>query len=541
MDDERAKDLLMNLLERAMTGERTFLTSREVEALKSLLLKEAEQPDTQSVPVPPPSVPQPSKNMAAKTYKLALDLGSAENEDLNSIVCVDFGTSFSKAFATVKKAGGSRYVDLPIGDGSSGSRLTTPSELLVADGKIFFGARARQYVEDTQTSTEAIIDSIKQFITLGKEVSKLGAARLPAIQDKNGSLTQRDVLVLYLAHLMHLTETALAGAGLPRNLLRRFAHPAWKDHSREENAKEMRRLMAEAIVLARSVGTDLADVMDLASALTLLEQLKTLSEELLPVRLIGEPVREATAAGAGALLSTPENTRQAYLIVDVGAGTTDVAGFLCVNNPNWDQARVFEISTAATAMNKAGNMLDQILHKYILDKSSLTQDTTEYRSASLDIRRQRRALKEQLFADGRLVVVLPTDEAVEVEIAAFLNLPQMRDFSKTLHDLVAGSAAIVAGSASRIKLVATGGGSRLPFVRKLAEEGVQLDKRHIDFDLVEAMPITLAETNPELGDAFPQVAVAFGGSLPELPEQRSSVPTGIERTPKRLITPMYKS
>ncbi len=40
MNDERAKDLLMNLLERAMTGERTFLTSREVEALKSLLLKE---------------------------------------------------------------------------------------------------------------------------------------------------------------------------------------------------------------------------------------------------------------------------------------------------------------------------------------------------------------------------------------------------------------------------------------------------------------------------------------------------------------------
>ncbi len=73
-------------------------------------------------------------------------------------------------------------------------------------------------------------------------------------------------------------------------------------------------------------------------------------------------------------------------------------------------------------------------------------------------------MKEQLFADGRLVVVLPTDEAVEVEIAAFLNLPQMRDFSKTLHDLVAESAAIVEGSASRIKLVATGGGSRLPFL-----------------------------------------------------------------------------
>ena len=255
MDKERAKDLLMNLLERAMSGEQTSLLHGRVEALKSLLLDEVEQPSAEAVPAAPLSAPQPSKSTAAKTYKLALDLGSAENEDPNSIVCVDFGTSFSKAFATVNGAGGTRYVDLPIGDGSSGSRLTTPSELLVADGKIFFGSKARQHVEDTQTSTEAIIDSIKQFITLGKEVSKLGAARLPTIQDKNGSLTQRDVLVLYLAHLMHLTETALAGAGLPRNLLRRFAHPAWRSHSKEENAKEMRRLMAEAIVLARSVLT----------------------------------------------------------------------------------------------------------------------------------------------------------------------------------------------------------------------------------------------------------------------------------------------
>ena len=276
--------------------------------------------------------------------------------------------------------------------------------------------------------------------------------------------------------------------------------------------------------------------MDLASALTLLEQLKTLYTELLPVALIGEPVREATAAGAGALLSTPENARQAYLIVDVGAGTTDVAGFLSVNNPNWDQARVFEISTAATAMNKAGNMLDQILHKYILDKSSLTQDTTEYRSASLDIRRRpRRALQDGFFAEGRLVVLLPTDEAVEVKLC---SLPQSASDAGLFEDAPRPDSEI--GRDRCRSRFAKSSWWQLEaavesFVRKLAEEGVQLNKRHIEFDLVEAMPTTLAETNPELSDAFPQVAVAFGGSLPELPEQRSSVPTGssVSETPYR--------
>ncbi len=539
MDQERAKDLLMNLLERASDGEKTYLTTREVEALRTLLLGEEsgigalEMPIGQSHPTPRPT--------AAKNYKLLLDLGSEEVQDPASIVCVDFGTSFSKAFATVGEGGRFRYVDLAIGDGATGTRLTTPSELLIADGRIYFGSKARQHVEDTQTSTDRIIDSIKQFITLGKEVSKLAAARLPPVQDPNGDLTQRDVLVLYLSHLMHLTETALVDSGLSKNLLRRFAHPAWKDAAKDENAKEMRRLMAEAIVLARSMGSDLAGTVDLASAKVLLEQLKTLSEDLLPVGLIGDPVREATAAGAGALISTPENTRQAYLIVDIGAGTTDVAGFICVNNTEWDKARVFEITKAAAALNKAGNMLDQILLRHILTVSALTPHTTEYESAALYVRRQRRELKEQLFAEGRIVVLLPTDETVIVELETFLELPHMRDFDRSLRELVAQSAEATAGDSSRIKLVATGGGSRLPIVERLAEEGVQVGQRLINLDLVTAMPNALAITNPELSDAFPQVAVAFGGSLPELPEQRTSVHTGIEGAPRRAISPMYKS
>lgn len=529
----------MNLLERASDGEKTYLTSRELEALRTLLRKDCGE-HTHSSTTTVPSV-QELKVTASTTHKLRLDLGSEVIQDPASIVCVDFGTSFSKAFATVAQSGNLRYVDLAIGDGLTGTKLTTPSELLVADGKIFFGSKARQHVEDTQTSTDRIIDSIKQYITLGKEVSKLGAARLQPVQDPNGDLTQRDVLVLYLAHLMHLTETALVDAGLSKNLLRRFAHPAWKDGAKDENATEMRRLMAEAIVLARSIGSDLADTVDLVNAKTLLEQLKTVAEDLLPTVLIGDPVREATAAGAGALISTPENTRQAYLIVDIGAGTTDVAGFICVNNTEWDTARVFEISKAAAALNKAGNMLDQILLRHILGASSLTPDTAEYQSAALYVRRQRRALKEQLFAEGKLVVLLPTDETVVVELEAFLELPHMRDFEQSLRDLVAQSALVVAGDASRIKLVATGGGSRLPIVAKLAEGGVQIGQRRISFDLVDAMPGTLATTNPELSYAFPQVAVAFGGSLPELPEQRASVPNGIESAPRRALTPMYKS
>ena len=32
-------------------------------------------------------------------------------------------------------------------------------------------------------------------------------------------------------------------------------------------------------------------------------------------------------------MATRERHRQPYVILDIGAGTTDVAGCLCVNNP----------------------------------------------------------------------------------------------------------------------------------------------------------------------------------------------------------------
>jgi hypothetical protein len=41
-------------------------------------------------------------------------------------------------------------IDLPIGNGSTGSRLTTQSELLVDNGRIYFGPHARQRMDDSE-------------------------------------------------------------------------------------------------------------------------------------------------------------------------------------------------------------------------------------------------------------------------------------------------------------------------------------------------------------------------------------------------------
>jgi molecular chaperone DnaK len=535
VDKKLATDLLLNLLDRASEStSRVFLTRREIEALASLV-----DADGKATALHQKDVRQGGQASNIQLKKIAIDKRKIPS---NILTCIDFGTAFSKAFATKdNKTDQPELIDLPIGDGSTGSTLTTPSELMIDEGRIYFGQHARKRLDDIEASPARLIDSIKQFITLNSDVTLLEKIKLDPDQDPTQSFSRRDILVLYLAHLMHLMETALVREELPINVRRRFAHPAWKDKSKEKNEVEMRKMMAQAIVIARSVGDSLATGMSTNDARALLEQVNSLQNEFLPLALIHDPVREATAAGAGALLATEENRREAYLIVDIGAGTTDVAGFICVNNPDWHKSRLFEITGAADAKNMAGNVLDTALQKFILDKSALVQDSEEYRAAAMAVRRDRRVLKEQLFRNGEVIVPLPTDENVKVTLDEFQAYPQVLTFSEQIRQMVAKSAAVVAGDSSQINLVATGGGASLPLVKALAAEGVDFEGRHIAFTLREPLAPGIRETNPDLVDLYPQIAVALGGALPTLPEQRSAVPEGLVSTPKRYIGPMYKS
>lgn len=189
----------------------------------------------------------------------------------------------------------------------------------------------------------------------------------------------------------------------------------------------------------------------------------------------------------------------------------------------------------------AGNVLDNALQKFILQKSSLSDHSEEFRVATLAVRRNLRLYKERLFADGRIVVNLPTDEAVDVELDDFRNYPPVRDFARALAGMVAKSASVVAGDGQTVHLVATGGGSSLPFVREIAEQGVVFEGRTTMFAPRDAVLPEVRQRNPELISIYPQIAVALGGSLPNLPEQRASVAVGLTEAPQYVMAPSYKS
>ena len=280
------------------------------------------------------------------------------------ILCLDFGTSFSKAFACKVDDTNEipELIDIDFGENEDGTtRYTLHSELFIHDNDVYFGVAARRKFEVVEAEQDRLIDGPKQYMTLGTEVAELHQKALRPQQDPSQSLSQRDALVLYLSHLNHLSEISLQRRECAAEVQRRYAHPGWDDTTADANSKAMARIMAESIMLAKCFPREFEECMPLAMAADIARRARLADDDDLPFELLVEPVLEATAAGAGALMATRERHRQPYVILDIGAGTTDVAGCLCVNNPNKEYVTVAEVTGAGKAIRRAGNNIDSIL------------------------------------------------------------------------------------------------------------------------------------------------------------------------------------
>jgi len=536
MDKTIAQVVLKSLVERVdKSSSDVFLTSVEVNALRVVLdmgvLPQAE------------GISQVATNEETNPSIPDIVYPTPENLDTEHLMCLDFGTSFSKAFACsvddaddVPELFPLAFGTNPIGD----PELLLPSELFI-DDELYLGASAREHFDAVEAPQERLIDSPKQFITLTKDVTDLHRRKLDGTQDPSGKLTQRDALVLYLAHLNLRAENALLEHGLSVNLKRRYAHPAWtKDHFKN-NSDAMRRIIAEAIALARCCADDLSSSVAVGTALKIVKLARNAKDEDLPFGLIDDPILEATAAGAGALIATPVRHRLPYIILDIGAGTTDVAGCVCINNPEKDRVTVAEVRPAARAIPLAGNIIDNALLKLVMQKSGLADGTAEYRRVHAAVKRDIRREKEVLFTDGAISVGLVTGDVVKIELDELQKQSTIQNLFKKITDLVKEAASCVAGDETVINITATGGGAALPVVQALDGKWVEFIGKRVQLKLTKAMPAELEESYPELADPYPQVAVAVGGALPNLPAQVNSIQEGVSDPGKKYLAPMYKS
>jgi len=540
MNKEHAHLLLKNLLDRMGGEDRPRLTDLEGEAINLLLGLEHNGNDIpdfgQADPLPKNGQKQPNVD---QFIPLKLD-GFDDEPVADLLMCLDFGTSFSKAFAIQDQVSGPMLIDLPIGQGEVGrERFFAAADILIDEGKVFFGTNAAERVGTN--SIDRLIQSPKQLFTMSEDATTLRNETLNDRQDPAQLFSIRDIIVLYLSYLNFVAERELSKSAQSLNVSRRFTHPAWKKDFRERNKDEMSTMMAEAIILSRNLSDRLVSGLDATVAASMLKQVRALEPEQLPTQLVAGSVREATAAGAGALLETDVGVRQGYLIVDVGAGTTDIAGFVVIHRSDTGELKVVEIEEAAVAIRWAGNLLDQYLSKFILLKAGFSDGSAEAQALENRLRKERRSVKETLFNEQSAIISLPNDTDLKVDLDEFLATNEVRGFSEKLQVTVAQAFDAMGMFANKLLIVATGGGASLPMVQDLSKIAINTSLHgKIVLKRRAAMSEALAAEYPELEDVYPQLAVAIGGALPELPEERSinSAP-GEDRGPL-VIAPNYR-
>lgn len=180
---------------------------------------------------------------------------------------------------------------------------------------------------------------------------------------------------------------------------------------------------------------------------------------------------------------------------------------------------------ASDAFRMAGDFIDDILVKYILEQAHGHPDENTRRRIEAALRMTGvRFTKEQLFNRGKVDVPLVTDQLVTVTKEAFEAYPQMQNLAEQFHSKIQMFLSKVDHSWERATdspmMVLTGGSANVPFVQELADRTWKLGSKSVSFSRAKSLP-QLIENNfdADFQREYPQLAVAIGGVLPLIDEK----------------------
>ena len=169
-----------------------------------------------------------------------------------SRLCLDFGTAFCKAAvcAPDQPPMPLRIADAA-GQGTGGPDGADPSDymletaVLISEmGDVHFGRRAL----NESGSTSRVLQTIKDPLTRANEPQDLDRRLSPEFNRTSVDVSERDVIVLYLAFL---TQAAVRAAAGPRSLVRAGTTPAFDAHKAAWVNTELGSMLAQAEVVSR--------------------------------------------------------------------------------------------------------------------------------------------------------------------------------------------------------------------------------------------------------------------------------------------------
>jgi molecular chaperone DnaK (HSP70) len=437
-------------------------------------------------------------------------------------ICIDFGTALSKASIcldpTLPLEVGVK--PLPIGAISGAEHpLLTPSVIYVDDGRLYFGPAALQHAHRGVDTARDPLISFKTVLGASNAQEAL-QSRLRPSMDPTGTFKQRDALVLYIAYLDQLIREAIDLApNMPRGVAdtkRRYTSPVWRPGSGVDLAFEAIFNEAAAVsqrlsrqFLLQGEGISIAqckDALDRAAMAPGNGMLET-------------GIFEPHAAAAAALAFTSQPTRF-VIVLDIGAGTNDIASF------DFDESveppSLTEVKEARQCSALAGDEIDRILIELMLRKAGFDRNNPEDMRTLRAARLTARELKKDIFRHGKCTMRVGR-RMITVIAKELAEDPNFRTYQQSLAQTIAASLRVVGAKAreagaSTIDVVLAGGGSHLPFLPALVQHAGNSVAPGINLRVGPLSPANPLYTSIDgnLREVFPQIAMSVGGALVEM-------------------------
>lgn len=436
--------------------------------------------------------------------------------DAGPRVCLDLGTAMSKASVWLGGDAPSHteVAPLPIGAAAKAEHpLLTPSAMYVDDGRLFFGPAALQRAQLGVGARRNPIVSFKLILS-ARDIESTLALKLGRSIDPESTLRHRDALVLYLAYLDQLVRVAVAAeSAIPMRIAdapRRITSPHWQ--SFEEARRVMGDLLEESVVVSALLGTSVLE----AEGVPLQQVRQALIEaQGAPRAGMFEGVVFESDCAAAAYASFAVSNAPFVMVIDMGAGTTDIAGFSRAH----DDALV-EIPGTRQCCALAGDELDNILVDIAVRNcgvNALDAQDQLWRSVKLSAKE----LKAELFQRGERTFKY-AKRRIRLTRKTLLNDPSFKAYAHALKETFAHSLAPVlarakGANASSVTVLLAGGGANLPFMPALVRAAALKSKTKLRVHVERfGANWTLPHRHHPLTGVFPQLAISMGGALAPL-------------------------
>jgi molecular chaperone DnaK len=413
------------------------------------------------------------------------------------ILCVDFGTSSIRAAVRIPGNVDAKVLELGESFNSSIDKASIPSAIFIPTDRteVAFGESALQ--RSLSGERAALFEmSPKRWLTGGSP----DELKLEALHGLG--LSRRDLLIGLVAQAF----SAICGpGGLSRAQLEkadvRIAHPVWpRNHERA-----LRLHLSTVSATAREIA-------GMTNHRVSPKRLRTAIDKASPSWEnkdfdVVEPV-----AAAVQLFEDSENARELCFVIDVGAGTTDLALFLSLTPDARGFRRKLIQIASPRSIYMAGDLIDEQVIELIASRARLSKDRLQA------LRVRKRQIKEALFGRTKKVFEAGVEVALEdlTEQSAIQRMCQAlsREFNALIDEgssFIERFARFPLHPANTLNVVFAGGGSKIDFLHDAVNEPVRLPS---GFGIPVVLSSAIDGGRP-LPAALDRLAVALGGTTRE--------------------------